>query len=213
MLILNDLTLTLNATPLVRLTLQVPAGQVLTLMGPSGSGKSTLLAALIGALPAAFVQTGSILLARQDITALPTAQRRIGILFQDDVLFPHLSVAGNLAFALPHSPGDTRQSRAQAIDAALESVGLGGMGPRDPASLSGGQRSRVALMRALLAQPKALLLDEAFARLDTDLRSQIRQLVFEKTQGIPVIMVTHDPQDARAAAGPVLSPLGQVLQV
>jgi putative thiamine transport system ATP-binding protein len=213
MLQLNDLSISLNAAPMVRLSVQVRAGEVLTIMGPSGSGKSTLLAALIGALPPVFTQGGTIVLDGQDITVLPTAQRRIGILFQDDVLFPHLSVAGNLAFAVPRAQGETRQSRQAAIDAALASVGLAGMGKRDPGGLSGGQRSRVALLRALLAQPKALLLDEAFSRLDTDLRQQIRALVFEKARDIPVIMVTHDGDDARAAGGPVMSPLGQTISL
>jgi putative thiamine transport system ATP-binding protein len=174
-------------------------------MGPSGSGKSTLLAALIGALPAAFTLSGRVLLNDQDITTLPTAQRRIGILFQDDVLFPHLSVAQNLGFGL--RPGGSRVDRQARVEAALDRMGLSGFGPRDPASLSGGQRARVALARTLLAEPLALLLDEPFSKLDQTLRAQIRDLVFAETRNLPVILVTHDPEDARAAGGPVVNPI------
>lgn len=192
-------------TPLVRLSAHVPPGQVLTVMGPSGSGKSTLLAALIGALPAAFTLSGRVLLNDQDITTLPTAQRRIGVLFQDDVLFPHLSVAQNLGFGL--RPGGSRVDRQARVEAALDRMGLSGFGPRDPASLSGGQRARVALARTLLAEPLALLLDEPFSKLDQTLRAQIRDLVFAETRNLPVILVTHDPEDARAAGGPVVNPI------
>ena len=217
MLTLTDLTLSLSGRPLghplVRLTASVAAGEVLTIMGPSGSGKSTLLSALIGALDPAFTQTGRVTLNGQDITDLSTARRRVGILFQDDILFPHLSIAGNLAFALPRLPGQTRAARAQVIEVGLAEMDLAGAGQRDPATLSGGQRARVALLRALLAQPKALLLDEAFSRLDATLRDQIRRLVFDKARAVPVIMVTHDADDARAAAGRVLTPLGEVVSV
>jgi putative thiamine transport system ATP-binding protein len=204
-LTLDALQIDHAGTPLVRLSARVIPGQVLTVMGPSGSGKSTLLAALIGALPAAFTLSGRVLLNDKDITTLPTAQRRIGILFQDDVLFPHLSVAQNLGFGL--RPGGSRVDRQARVEAALDRMGLSGFGPRDPASLSGGQRARVALARTLLAEPLALLLDEPFSKLDQTLRAQIRDLVFAETRNLPVILVTHDPEDARAAGGPVVSPI------
>ena len=204
-LTLDALQIDHAGTPLVRLSAHVTPGQVLTVMGPSGSGKSTLLAALIGALPAAFTLSGRVLLNDQDITTLPTAQRRIGILFQDDVLFPHLSVAQNLGFGL--HPGGSRVDRQARVEAALDRMGLSGFGPRDPASLSGGQRARVALARTLLAEPLALLLDEPFSKLDQALRAQVRDLVFAETHNLPVILVTHDPEDAHAAGGPVVSPM------
>jgi putative thiamine transport system ATP-binding protein len=204
-LALDALQIDHAGTPLVRLSAHVPPGQVLTVMGPSGSGKSTLLAALIGALPAAFTLSGRVLLNDQDITTLPTAQRRIGILFQDDVLFPHLSVSQNLGFGL--RPGGSRVDRQARVEAALDRMGLSGFGPRDPASLSGGQRARVALARTLLAEPLALLLDEPFSKLDQTLRAQVRDLVFAETHNLPVILVTHDPEDAHAAGGPVVSPM------
>jgi putative thiamine transport system ATP-binding protein len=204
-LTLDALQIDHAGTPLVRLSARVIPGQVLTVMGPSGSGKSTLLAALIGALPAAFTLSGRVLLNDQDITTLPTAQRRIGILFQDDVLFPHLSVSQNLGFGL--RPGGSRVDRQARVEAALDRMGLSGFGPRDPASLSGGQRARVALARTLLAEPLALLLDEPFSKLDQALRAQVRDLVFAETHNLPVILVTHDPEDAHAAGGPVVSPM------
>jgi putative thiamine transport system ATP-binding protein len=204
-LTLDALQIDHAGTPLVRLSARVTPGQVLTVMGPSGSGKSTLLAALIGALPAAFTLSGRVLLNDQDITTLPTAQRRIGILFQDDVLFPHLSVSQNLGFGL--RPGGSRVDRQARVEAALDRMGLSGFGPRDPASLSGGQRARVALARTLLAEPLALLLDEPFSKLDQTLRAQVRDQVFAETRNLPVILVTHDPEDAHAAGGPVVSPM------
>lgn len=211
---LADIEISIGNRALVALSVAIGAGQVLTIMGPSGSGKSTLLSAITGTLDKAFALRGQIRLSGQDITQLPTRARRIGILFQDDLLFPHLSVAANLAFGLPQAckGRDLRQSM---IDAALTAVDLQGYGPRDPATLSGGERARVALMRCLLSEPSVLLLDEPFSRLDAGLRQSIRHLVFShaRARELPVILVTHDPADALAAAGPVLSPLGVTLSL
>jgi putative thiamine transport system ATP-binding protein len=202
---LQGVTIALAGRPLLAVDAHVAPGQALTVMGPSGSGKSTLLAAVIGALPPAFAMTGRIRLDGRDLGALPPEARRIGILFQDELLFPHLSVGGNLAFGLrPEVRG--RAARRAAVAAALADVGLQGYADRDPATLSGGQRARVALMRALLSDPAALLLDEAFSKLDAALRDQVRRLVFDtaRARGLPVLQVTHDPGDAQAAGGPVL---------
>jgi putative thiamine transport system ATP-binding protein len=209
-LILETLCVTLEGATIVRLDTAVAAGEVLTIMGPSGSGKSTALSALTGTLQPPFALSGRILLDGRDLTRLPTRERRIGLLFQDDVLFPHLSVGGNLAFALPASV-TPRAARRERIEAALAAAGLEGFADRDPGSLSGGQRARVALLRTLLAEPRALLLDEPFSRLDAGLRDQIRAHVFGQARegGLPVILVTHDPDDARAAGGRVLSPKGE----
>ena len=195
---------------LVRLDAQVAPGEVLTIMGPSGSGKSTALAAIIGTLGPDFSISGRVVLDGRDVTNLPTQARRIGLLFQDDVLFPHLSVGGNLAFALP--PGIAgRKARTQAVEAALARADLAGFAARDPATLSGGQRARVALMRTLLAQPRALMLDEPFARLDSALRGRIRSFVLERIRAerLPAILVTHDAEDARAAHGATIDPMGR----
>ncbi len=190
---------------LVSLTNQVAPGEILTVMGPSGSGKSTLLAAIIGTLDRSFKMTGQIILNGTDVTTLAPEKRKIGILFQDDLLFPHLSVGSNLAFGLP-SAVRNRAKRQAAVSNALRDVGMEGFEDRDPSTLSGGQRARVALMRMLLSEPCALLLDEPFSKLDTELRGQIRDLVFQhaRQSGLPVLMVTHDPEDAQAAGGTII---------
>jgi putative thiamine transport system ATP-binding protein len=201
---LENLRISKDSQTLVALDLKVPAGEVLTIMGPSGCGKSTLLAAVIGALPPAFEMSGRILLDGCDVTDLPTHQRQMGLLFQDDILFPHMSVAGNLGFGLPRK----HPERAASIAQALRIAGLEDMGQRDPATLSGGQRARVALMRTLLSTPRALLLDEPFAKLDAALRDHMRAFTFQQAQHLPTILVTHDLEDARAANGPILTVTG-----
>ena len=207
---LEGLCIERGAARLVMLDARIAPGEVLTVMGPSGAGKSTLLSAVMGTLAPAFRLRGRVRLDGRDVTDLPPEARRIGILFQEELLFPHLSVGGNLAFGLPASV--PRRDRAQAAARALEEVGLPGFADRDPATLSGGQKARVALMRMLLADPRALLLDEAFSRLDAGLRAQTRDLVFglARARGLPVLMVTHDAEDAAAAGGPVvrLEPTG-----
>ncbi|MEM6942791.1 MAG: ATP-binding cassette domain-containing protein [Pseudomonadota bacterium] len=207
-LTLEALRVTLSGAPVVAVDAVIAPGEILTVMGPSGSGKSTLLAAITGTLSPAFAMGGRILLDGADVTPLPTHRRGIGLMMQDDVLFPHLSVGANLAFGLsPAVRG--RASRRARIEAALKAAELQDMADRDPATLSGGQRSRVALMRALLAEPRALLLDEPFSKLDTELRAQIRAFTFEKIRDarLPAILVTHDAEDATAAAGDVIAPM------
>lgn len=208
-LLLDDLSIAINGRTLVRLSLSIGAGEVVTIMGPSGAGKSTALAAVTGTLSPAFDRTGRIILNGKDISDAPTRLRGVGLMFQDPVLFPHFSVGGNLAFGLPANVSGRRERRKR-IEAALASAGLEGLADRDPGTLSGGQKARVALLRTLLAEPKALLLDEPFSRLDAELRAQIRNFTFDRARaaGIPTLLVTHDAEDARTAAGPVLSPLG-----
>ncbi len=202
----QDVILTRDGQRLLTLSATVAPGETLSIMGPSGSGKSTLLAMATGTISPEFDTSGRIILGGRDITALPPQDRQVGILFQDDVLFPHLSVRGNLAFGL-HPSVKGRKARMAAVDEALAGVGLAGFADRDPATLSGGQRARVALMRVLLSQPKALLLDEPFSKLDAGLRDQIRNLVFDhaRAAGLPVVLVTHDPEDAKAAGGRVIT--------
>ena len=201
---LRQVVLSLGARPLIGpLDLSVAPGEVVTLMGPSGCGKSSLLAFVCGTLDPAFQVQGEVLLDRDEVTALPPERRRIGILFQDDLLFPHLSVAENLAFGLP--PEVRGAERRARILAALAEAELDGFAERDPATLSGGQRARIALLRTLLAAPRALLLDEPFSKLDTSLRDRVRRFVFEhaRRNRLPTLMVTHDPADAEAAGGRV----------
>jgi putative thiamine transport system ATP-binding protein len=167
-------------------------------MGPSGAGKSALLAFIAGHLDPAFTATGRVRLNGRDLAALPPERRGIGLLFQDDLLFPHLSVGANVAFGLSAAVRGRAARRARVAEALAE-AGLAGFEPRDPATLSGGQRARVALMRSLVAEPKALLLDEPFGRLDVALRRDFRRFVFERTASLPVVLVTHDPADAQGA--------------
>lgn len=187
------------------LTATVHPGQVLSVMAPSGAGKSSLLDAIGGHLAAGLCAQGQVWLNDHRVDQLPPEARRIGVMFQDAVLFPHLSLGDNLAFGL--APGVRgAPARRAAVEAALAQAGLSGMGARDPATLSGGQRTRAALMRALLAQPQALMLDEPFGALDAGLRADVRAFVFGhvRARAIPAIMVTHDASDAAAAGGPVL---------
>ncbi len=186
-----------------KLHLQVPPGQILTIMGPSGCGKSSLLSAISGTLAwvaegqAPLTFEGEVWLNGQDLTHQPPHLRQIGLLFQDALLFPHWTVAENLAFALPAPLARRRSQAHHAIETALARAGLAGLGDRDPSTLSGGQQARVALMRALLAEPRALLLDEPFSRLDVALRRDLRPWVFDeiRQRQIPAILVTHDPDD------------------
>ena len=187
----------IDGSPLLGpLNFDIKPGQVMTLMGVSGVGKSTVLNWLIGAPQPMFTVTGEAWLCDQRIDLLPTEQRRIGILFQDDLLFPHFSVGDNLAYALP-AETKGRVARRQAIEDALDKAGLSNFYDRDPATLSGGQRARVSLLRALIAEPQALLMDEPFSKLDSTLRQQFRRFVYERIseRKIPTLLVTHDAED------------------
>jgi putative thiamine transport system ATP-binding protein len=189
------------------LRLHVPPGEILTLMGPSGCGKSSVLGSIAGTLASVseglqpLQLQGSVQLNGRELSHLPTHQRGVGLVFQDALLFPHMTVAENLLFAVPVSDSrGTRSTNAQRqarVQQALQEAELTGMGERDPSTLSGGQRARVALMRALLAEPQALLLDEPFSKLDAALRAQLRPWVFAhvRERRIPVVLVTHDEQD------------------
>ena len=192
---LEDVSITLGGQVLVApFSLSVAAGETVTLMGGSGSGKSTLLAFVAGDLEPPFTGTGRVSLSGAALDALPPERRRIGRLFQDDLLFPHLTVAENLLFGMPRGPKAERLAR---VEAALAEAELDGLGDRPPHTLSGGQRARVALMRALVAEPRAMLLDEPFSKLDAELRDTMRRFVFEHiaARRIPCLMVTHDLAD------------------
>ncbi|PWJ21687.1 ATP-binding cassette domain-containing protein [Jannaschia seohaensis] len=174
------------------------AGQITALMGASGSGKSTLLAAIAGFLDPV---RGSIRIAGTDITGLAPGDRPLSMLFQDNNLFPHLTVAQNVGLGLRP---DLRLSPAQkdAQAAVLARVGLEGLEARRPRDLSGGQQSRAALARALLRGRPWLLLDEPFSALGPALRRDMLTLLREtaRAEGLSVLMVTHHPEDARAVA-------------
>lgn len=201
---LDEIRISLAGRELLSLSKSIAPGEVFTVMGPSGSGKSSLLAYLAGFLDSAFTASGRVRLSCEDVTDLPAEQRRIGLLFQDPLLFPHLSVGGNLAFGIP---ARRRSERKFLVEEGLNSFGLSDFAERDPTTLSGGQKARVALLRLLLSEPRAVLLDEPFNKLDADLRLELREQVFGRLRasGLPVILVTHDQEDAEAAGGEILS--------
>ena len=175
------------------------AGEIIAVIGPSGAGKSTLLMTIAGFLTPA---SGRILWQGQDLTPLPAASRPVSVLFQDQNLFPHLTIAQNLGLALSPALRLTKAQGAR-VDAVLERLGLAGLGPRRPAELSGGQQGRAALGRVLLQGRPVLLLDEPFAALGPALKADLLNLVQEiavETQAL-VLLVTHDPRDAERFAG------------
>lgn len=183
----------------------VPRGEIVTLMGPSGSGKSTLFSWMVGALSSDFKAQGELWLDERRCDTLPVETRGLGILFQDALLFDHFSVGQNLMLALPSRiKGEARRER---VEQALRSAGLANYSASDPATLSGGERVRVSLLRALLAEPQALLLDEPFSRLDKALRTTFRTWVFDavRARNIPAVLVTHDEED--------IPPGGKVIEI
>jgi putative thiamine transport system ATP-binding protein len=204
-LTLEDVSIRLHGKPIIQpFSLVIEPGETVTLMGPSGCGKSSLLSYIAGDLLPPLHGDGDVKLNGNGMTGIRPDRRRIGRLFQDDLLFPHLTVRENLLFGVPRGDRNTREA---AVRAALDSAGLSGFADRPPHTLSGGQRSRVALFRALLAKPKAMLLDEPFAKLDQTLRQSMRDYVFAhlREQMVPSLMVTHDLSDA--------PPKGRVLTI
>ncbi|WP_305841639.1 ATP-binding cassette domain-containing protein [Photobacterium leiognathi] len=176
-------------------SLYIAKGEIVTLMGPSGCGKSTLLNFIAGHLNPEFTAKGILTLNNQAITEVPAHLRNIGVLFQDDLLFPHLTVWENLAFALPNNiKGNERKHQVLTALAQLELAELANAYPHQ---ISGGQRARISLTRLLMAKPQLILLDEPFSKLDSTLRLQFRDWVFQQIQqaSIPTLMVTHDKQD------------------
>jgi len=172
------------------------AGEIGALLGPSGTGKTTLLRALAGLHP---VAAGRVLLRGEDMTAKPPEKRRVGLVFQDLALFPHLDVAGNIGFGLSRWPRAEREARVSEL---LARTGLTGMGARLPHELSGGQQQRVALARSLAPRPDLLLLDEPLSSLDADLRPRLRDELraLLKAEGTAALLVTHDQDEAFAFA-------------
>ncbi len=193
---LKNLSLRLNGkTLLAPFSLEIAAGEIVTLMGPSGSGKSSLLSYIAGDLKPPLAGQGEVLLNGKSVISLRPELRHIGRLFQDDLLFPHMTVGENLLFAVQRGK---RREREEIMKLALSRAELEGFEDRPPHTLSGGQRSRVSLMRALLAKPQAMLLDEPFNKLDRELRGTIRDYTFAhlKARNVPTLLVTHDPSDS-----------------
>jgi putative thiamine transport system ATP-binding protein len=193
---LQNVSLHLNDKFLIApFSLEIAEGEVVTLIGPSGSGKSSLLSYIAGDLASPFAGAGEIVLNGTMLNKSQPQNRKIGRLFQDDLLFPHMTVGENLLFATPRGP---RAERVLMMQTALHRAELEGYEDRAPHTLSGGQRSRVSLMRSLLAKPQALLLDEPFNKLDRELRGIIRDYTFThlKIRKVPSLLVTHDISDA-----------------
>jgi iron(III) transport system ATP-binding protein len=194
--------------------LMVPAGELVCLLGPSGCGKSTLLRLAAGLEP---LQTGTIVI--NDVTVadgdtfVAPERRRVGLMFQDYALFPHLDVLGNVTFGLLGM--DRAAAKRRAMD-MLDQVGMTSHAGKYPHMLSGGQQQRVALARALAPKPQLLLLDEPFSGLDTSMRRRIREQTLDvlKQSGVATLMVTHDPEEAMFMADriKVMGEGGSILQ-
>ena len=169
---------------------------------PSGAGKASLLRWMAGLETPGLHASGQVKLGEHILSELPAERRQLGLLFQTPQIFPHLTVADNLGFGLV--PSITGTARTNAIADALDKAGLAGMGLRDPQTLSGGQQARLALLRTLLAQPQALLLDEPFSSLDGVRREEMVKLVLEEAveRKLPVLLVSHDPRDEGLADKP-----------
>ena len=178
--------------------LSLESDKIYAVIGPSGAGKSTFLNLISGFSE---ISSGSILWNEQEISYLPPSKRNISILFQDNNLFPHLSVWRNLALAVSHWPKISNDDEDK-LHSVISEVGIHGLESRKPSQLSGGQQSRVALARVLLQKNKILLLDEPFAALGPSLKDQMLELIkkIARKRGLLVLMVTHDPADANKIA-------------
>lgn len=187
-----------GAVGLEDINLRVNSGEFVALVGPSGSGKTTLLRTLAGFLQPS---TGTVSLDGKDVTRTPPEKRRMGMVFQQHAVWPHMSVADNVAYPLKRS-GASKKEQQQLVESTLRTVGLESHGGRKPSTLSGGQRQRVALARAIVAKPQVLLLDEALSALDEPLRDSLRRelVALTKQSSLTTVHVTHDRKEAIAIA-------------
>jgi len=191
----QNIELSFGATKVLRdISLSVEPGEFFALLGPSGSGKSTLLRLIAGF---SRQQAGRLLIGGRDVSGIPPWKRNVGMVFQNYALWPHMTVAQNVAFGLQERRLPREDVRRK-TEAALDLVGLTGFGTRRPNQLSGGQQQRVALARTLAVEPQVLLLDEPLSNLDARLRIQMRRelLRLHKRLGITTIFVTHDQEEA-----------------
>ncbi|NLQ16196.1 ATP-binding cassette domain-containing protein [Marinomonas sp. M1K-6] len=205
MLTVKAFSLSLGDKTLIKeLSFDIADGQVLSIMGPSGIGKSSLLHFLSGSLSPNLTTTGEVFLNDNTLHTKPTQDRKVGLLQQMPLLFPHMSIIENLLFAIPANIH--KSLRISMAQNALEKLGIPDKANALPQELSGGQQARVALLRTLLSQPDYLLLDEPFSKLDPALRRDVRAFVLNEIQkaSIPALLVTHDPEDAKAMEGECL---------
>lgn len=179
-----------------RVSLDVAHGETVAVLGPSGSGKSTLLKVIAGILTA---DAGTVQLDGDDITGLPAHRRRIGMVFQDQQLFPHLDVRHNIAFGLRMQHLPRREIDAR-VDELLALIGLERFGDRRIDDLSGGEATRVALARSLAPRPRVLLLDEPLTGLDRELHDRLAIELRRLLEGTTAVLVTHDPDEAAVIA-------------
>ena len=201
-----------NSTAVNGISLNIEHGEFISLLGPSGCGKTTTLKCLAGFEA---IDDGRILFDGRDVAQLPPEQRDIGMVFQNYALFPHMTVAGNLAFGLEMRAKPKAEITGR-VRAVLDLVQLAGLGARYPRELSGGQQQRVALARALVIEPKILLLDEPLANLDATLRDEMRTFIrdLQKRVGISTLYVTHDQAEAMTMSDRVVVMFGgQIAQV
>ena len=199
MLVVDSVSVSLGGQSVLNtVSLEVTAGEVVAVFGPSGSGKSTLLRAVAGLVE---VESGRVVIDGVDVTGVPTHRRRVGMVFQDEQLFPHRDVAGNLAFGLEMA-GVERRERESRVEELLSAVGLDGFGNRDVSTLSGGEAKRVALARSLAPKPAVLLADEPLTGLDADLHDRLAVEVGAvlRESGTTTLWVTHDRAEAALVA-------------
>lgn len=210
---IRDLVVSYGGAPAVAgVSLGVEPGELFLLLGPSGCGKTTLLRAIAGFAP---VQSGSIAFGDEDVTHLPAHRRQAGMVFQSFALWPHMTVAENVAFGL-REQGVARAEIKERVAEALRSTQIADYGPRAIDQLSGGEQQRVALARALVVRPRCLLLDEPLSNLDAKLRRSMREEIRRicKSFGLTTIYVTHDQKEALAVADRIaVMRAGRVLQV
>ncbi|MGA1686467.1 MAG: ABC transporter ATP-binding protein [Ilumatobacteraceae bacterium] len=199
MLVVDSVSVSLGGRSVLdAVSLEVSAGEVVAVFGPSGSGKSTLLRAVAGLVE---VESGRVVIDGVDVTGVPTHRRRVGMVFQDEQLFPHRDVAGNVAFGLEMA-GVERRERESRVEELLSAVGLDGFGDRDVSTLSGGEAKRVALARSLAPRPAVLLADEPLTGLDADLHDRLAVEVGAvlRESGTTTLWVTHDRAEAALVA-------------
>jgi len=200
---IRNVTVGFDGSPvLTNVSLRVERGEIVAVLGPSGSGKSTLLRVVAGLVAAS---TGSVHIDGADMSGIPTHRRGVGLVFQNNQLFPHLDVAGNVGYGLRIARMPAAQRRARVME-LLALVDMSGHADRDVATLSGGEAARVALARSLATTPRILLLDEPLSGLDHDLRyalaDDLRRVI--RAAGSTGLLVTHDPVEAERIADRVV---------